>query len=180
MAVASDGPYASLHLALDRYPRQHPTTQFFTGLAFLPASSVKALKELWSRNVFSFSLKVLMILFAVQCRKATVLKSLPSQRASYSVITSTWSPSPAATFISLRIHSTAWRKMMSTATRKTSRNNHSRILVDFKLFCLLVGHREEHLTWKNWVMRCWHGYLPGARCKWFVCGPLPPYHLLLH
>jgi len=31
------GPYASLHLASDRQPRQHPTTQFFTGwMPFLP------------------------------------------------------------------------------------------------------------------------------------------------
>jgi len=29
--VVSAGPYASLHLAPDREPRQHPTTQFFTG-----------------------------------------------------------------------------------------------------------------------------------------------------
>jgi len=28
-------------------------------------------------------------------------------------------------------------------------------------------------TWpvKNWVMRCWHGYLSGTRCKWFIYGP---------
>jgi len=31
VAVASAGPYASLHLAPDRQPRQHPTTRFFTG-----------------------------------------------------------------------------------------------------------------------------------------------------
>jgi len=31
VAVASAGPYASLHLAPDRQPHQHPTTQFFTG-----------------------------------------------------------------------------------------------------------------------------------------------------
>jgi len=31
VAVASAGPYASLHLAPDRQPRQHPTTLFFTG-----------------------------------------------------------------------------------------------------------------------------------------------------
>ena len=31
VAVASAGPYASLHLAPDRQPRQHPTTQFFAG-----------------------------------------------------------------------------------------------------------------------------------------------------
>jgi len=24
---------------------------------------------------------------------------------------------------------------------------------------------------KNWVIRCWHGYLSGARCKWFAYGP---------
>jgi len=36
MAVASAGPYASLHLA----PCQHRTTQFFTG----PTNSIKSLK----------------------------------------------------------------------------------------------------------------------------------------
>ena len=37
MAVASAGPYASLHLTPDRQSRQHPTTQFFTGrMPFLP------------------------------------------------------------------------------------------------------------------------------------------------
>jgi len=31
------GPYASLHLAPDRQPHQHPTTLFFTGrMPFLP------------------------------------------------------------------------------------------------------------------------------------------------
>ena len=38
MATASAGPYASLHLAADRQPCQHPTTQFFTGrMPFLPS-----------------------------------------------------------------------------------------------------------------------------------------------
>jgi len=37
VAVASAGPYASLHLTPDRQSRQHPTTQFFTGrMPFLP------------------------------------------------------------------------------------------------------------------------------------------------
>jgi len=31
VAVASSGLYASLHLAPDRKPHQHPTTQIFTG-----------------------------------------------------------------------------------------------------------------------------------------------------
>jgi len=40
VAVASAGPYASLHLAPDRLPRQHPTTQFFTGrMPFLPPNT---------------------------------------------------------------------------------------------------------------------------------------------
>jgi len=35
--VASAGPFASLHLAPDSQPYQHPTTQFFTGqMPFLP------------------------------------------------------------------------------------------------------------------------------------------------
>jgi len=37
VAVASAGPYASLHLAPDRQPHQHLTTPFFTGrVPFLP------------------------------------------------------------------------------------------------------------------------------------------------
>jgi len=53
VAEASAGPYASLHLAPDRQPRQHPTTQFFTGrMPFLPPNQQRqstegtALKEL--------------------------------------------------------------------------------------------------------------------------------------
>ena len=48
MAVASAGPYASLLLAPDRQPRQHPTTQVLTGR---PTNSVKALKA----NYVSFN-----------------------------------------------------------------------------------------------------------------------------
>ena len=40
------------------------------------------------------------------------------------------------------------------------------------LLTLLVGRQEEHLVCKkNWVMRCWYGYLSGMRCKWFAYGP---------
>jgi len=53
--VASAGPYASLHLTPDRQPRQHPTTQFFTGrMSFLPPNQqrqntegFKALNTAW-------------------------------------------------------------------------------------------------------------------------------------
>jgi len=45
MTVASAGPYASLHFALDRYRCQHPTTQFFTGPDALPANQPTASKH---------------------------------------------------------------------------------------------------------------------------------------
>jgi len=46
VAVASAGPYASVHLAPDRQPHQHPTTQFLQAgcPSCHPTNSVKALK----------------------------------------------------------------------------------------------------------------------------------------
>jgi len=41
----------------------------------------------------------------------------------------------------------------------------------FSALTLLVGHQEEHPVCKNWVMRCWCGYLSGARCRLFTYGP---------
>jgi len=44
--VASAGPYARLHLTPDREPRQHPTTQFFTGrMPFLPPNQQRQSTE---------------------------------------------------------------------------------------------------------------------------------------
>ena len=45
MAAASAGPYASVHLAADRKPRQHLTTQFFYRLDALPAAQPTASKH---------------------------------------------------------------------------------------------------------------------------------------
>jgi len=51
---------------------------------------------------------------------------------------------------------------------------------------LLVGRQEKHLVCKNWVMRCWCGYLSAARCRLFAYGPADataiskPHHLLPH
>ena len=51
----------------------------------------------------------------------------------------------------------------------------------FSALTLLVGHQEEHPVCKKLVMRCWHGYLSGARCKmqmiciwssWCDCHPI--------
>jgi len=44
-------------------------------------------------------------------------------------------------------------------------------LFAFSALTLLVGRQEGHLACKNWVMRYRHGYLSGARCKWFAYGP---------
>ena len=41
----------------------------------------------------------------------------------------------------------------------------------FSALTLLVGCQEEHPACKNWVMRCWCGYLSGARCRLFAYGP---------
>jgi len=41
----------------------------------------------------------------------------------------------------------------------------------FSALTLLVGWQEGHLACKNWVVRYWHGFLSGARCKWFAYGP---------
>jgi len=41
----------------------------------------------------------------------------------------------------------------------------------FTALTLLVGRQEEHPACKNWVMRCWCGYLSGARCRLFAYGP---------
>ena len=48
------------------------------------------------------------------------------------------------------------------------------------------GIRKSIQPVKNWVLRCWCGYLCGARCRLFAYGPadataIPkPHHLLLH
>ena len=45
MAVASAGLYASLHLAPDRQPHQHPTTQFFYRPDALPSAQPTASEQ---------------------------------------------------------------------------------------------------------------------------------------
>jgi len=52
----------------------------------------------------------------------------------------------------------------------------------FSALMLLVGLQEGHPACENWVMRYWHGYLSGARCKWFAYGSADATarHHLLH
>ena len=54
VAVASAGPYASLHLAPDRQPRQHLTTQFFYRPDALPAAQPTVSKH-WRQQQFFVS-----------------------------------------------------------------------------------------------------------------------------
>jgi len=44
-------------------------------------------------------------------------------------------------------------------------------LCHFVFSALTLGCQKEHLACKEWVLRCLHGYLSGARCKWFAYGP---------
>ena len=44
-------------------------------------------------------------------------------------------------------------------------------LYAFSALTLLVGRQEEHPACKNWLMRCWCGYLSVARRRLFAYGP---------
>ena len=39
------------------------------------------------------------------------------------------------------------------------------LICAFSALTLLVGRQEGHPACKNWVVRCWCGYLSGARCR---------------
>jgi len=54
--------------------------------------------------------------------------------------------------------------------------SHKQIYIVLSCSCLqcltlLVGRPAQHPACKNWAMRCWHGYLSGARSNWFAYGP---------
>jgi len=48
----------------------------------------------------------------------------------------------------------------------------SLLVFAFSALTLLVGRQEEHPACKHWLMRCWCGYLSGARCRLFAYGPV--------
>jgi len=67
MAVASAGPYASLHLAPARRPCQYPTTQFFTGrMPFLPPNQQHQSTEGTFSNTFKNAKKVVQLFKAAK------------------------------------------------------------------------------------------------------------------
>jgi len=60
--VASAGPYASLHLTPDRKPRQHPTTQVFTGrMPFLPPNQQRQSTEGHTARAMIKAIKIKLI-----------------------------------------------------------------------------------------------------------------------
>jgi len=60
---------------------------------------------------------------------------------------------------------------MSTSLRLVLRNHQINIPLPWVLrHCWMIVRRS---IWpvKNWLMRCWHGYLSDAGCKWLAHGP---------
>ena len=55
-----------------------------------------------------------------------------------------------------------------SAQRRLYQRQH---VLAFSALTLLVGQQEVHPSCKKWVVRYWHGYLSGSRCKWFAYGP---------
>jgi len=45
------------------------------------------------------------------------------------------------------------------------------LILAFSALTLLVERQKGHPACKNLVVTYWRGYLFGARCKWFACGP---------
>jgi len=54
----------------------------------------------------------------------------------------------------------------------------TKLIISFKTFAIICLHCFDAVAWAagrasglwNWVVRYWHGYLFGARCKWFAYG----------
>ena len=51
------------------------------------------------------------------------------------------------------------------------KTSYQREIFAFSALTLLFERQEEHPACKNWVMRCWRGYLSGERCRLFAYGP---------
>jgi len=65
-----------------------------------------------------------------------------------------------------------WYRCVCVCVRARYNNEFVDFVTAFSALTLLVGHQEEHPACKNWVMRCWCGYLCGTRCRLsFAYGP---------
>ena len=80
LPVASAGPYASLHLAQDRYPRQHPTTQVFYRPDALPATQSTVSKH-WRQSPVPVAHLLLLLDTVFQLiLHVTVVSNCPNSR----------------------------------------------------------------------------------------------------
>ena len=48
---------------------------------------------------------------------------------------------------------------------------HQKKILPSVLWHCWLGVRKSIRPVKNWVVRCWHGYLSRVSCKWYACGP---------
>jgi len=67
--------------------------------------------------------------------------------------------------------STSYRCILHELTPAVCCCTNNNTQVAFRALMLLVGRQEGHPACKKYgLIRCWHGYLSGARCKWFAYG----------
>jgi len=177
VAVASAGPYASLHLAPDRQPHQHPTTQFLQAVcpSCRPTNSVKALK---AQNVCQNNQQVKVDRKPVGiCLGLSPYTPCTDGRTSrkhhvYGPVNlmNDWMPSSI--------------QSMGQEAGKVFSASHINEHLPSVLWRCWLGGRKGIRPVRNRVMRCWCGYLPGARCRLFAYVPadataIPKPHRLL-
>jgi len=77
-------------------------------------------------------------------------------------------------------------KLMNMHVHSVNVDSQKGFILQCWTFTSSCTKQEAHPACKNWVMRCWCGYLFGARCRLFPYGPadataIPkPHHLLPH
>ena len=61
--------------------------------------------------------------------------------------------------------------IMTIKTNNNWANVSMFMLMPSVLWCCWLGGRKGIRPVKTWVVRCWHGYLSGTKCKWLAYGP---------
>ena len=208
--MASAGPHASLHLAPDRLPRQHPTAQFFTGrMPFLPPNQQRqALKAASASNEYkSMCLFVDMISHQrswwwLCCVLETCLCSLFQQTAKCNCVFFCQLNTCYCPFVCLPLGFYSqipppfanpvvplcwWIRFWWNKFKMIWMTNHKPCGLLFRwavsthsldydvcvyhdnwpsvLWRCWLGGRKGIRPVKNCVVRCWHGYLSGTRCR---------------
>ena len=137
--MASAGPYASLHLAPDRLPCNTPQLSFLQAgcPSCCPTNSVKALKAHGKQDIEIKS-------FVVTHEKLTIWMQVNSSNI---------------TFLCPTTHPVACSGSMISGSVLVC------LCMPSVLWRCWLGGRKGIRPVKNWVVRCWCGYLSGARCR---------------